>query len=204
MKRNIVIIVFLFSIILPCFAIDFDAYYERGVNKYKLKDYIGAADDFTKAIDLNPTDYKSYFNRGLSKYRLGSKKGSIADVMYSGEIYKQSHKEKTDEQDKAIKKGVNSSYINFTPYMRKLQRKIRQNWSPDEYGCSLTAEIAFKIDKSGNVKWMRLLKSSGNKEFDNEAILAFIKAVPFKPLPKEFSGQSIDVKFCFDQKLNKF
>lgn len=199
MKKYIVIMIFLFSIILPCFANDCDinTCYDSGISKYKVKDYVGAIDDFTKAIELSSNDYKSYFNRGLSRYQLGSYRGSIVDVRYSGEIYNSLYKEKA-------KPLADSNDIYFRSYIKNLNRKIRQNWDPDEYGCSLNAEIIFKVDKSGNVKYMRLLKSSGNKKFDNEAILAFIKSVPFKALPKEFSGNSIEVKFNFGQRLNKF
>lgn len=39
-------------------------YFESGVAKYQLNDFIGSIADFTKVIELNPTYSQAYFNRG--------------------------------------------------------------------------------------------------------------------------------------------
>ncbi len=44
-----------------------------------LKDYKGAIEDYTKAIDINPDHSNAYNNRGLSKYNLKDYRGSIED-----------------------------------------------------------------------------------------------------------------------------
>ena len=45
------------------------AYVNRGVAKSDLKDYVGAIEDCTKAIDLNPNNdnASAYNNRGVGK-----------------------------------------------------------------------------------------------------------------------------------------
>lgn len=49
---------------------DHKAYYDRGVIKNHLEDYLGAIADYDKSIILNSNNDYAYFNRGLSKYNL--------------------------------------------------------------------------------------------------------------------------------------
>jgi tetratricopeptide (TPR) repeat protein len=46
-----------------------EAYYERGLVNGRMKMYKKAVSDFTKVIDLNPTDVAAYNNRGLAYAR---------------------------------------------------------------------------------------------------------------------------------------
>lgn len=60
----------------PKFA---DAYYARaGAKKYGFRDYQGAIDDYTEAIDIKPEGYY-YYARGLAKDALGDKTGAHDD-----------------------------------------------------------------------------------------------------------------------------
>jgi tetratricopeptide (TPR) repeat protein len=54
-------------------------YFNDGHTKYNLKDYQGAIDDCTKAIELDPDNASHYSNRGLSKYNLKDYQGAIDD-----------------------------------------------------------------------------------------------------------------------------
>src|ERR1700739_1120481 len=51
--------------------LDTDAYYNRGLAKYKLEKFDDAIADFTKVIELNPKDADAYGNRGAAKNELG-------------------------------------------------------------------------------------------------------------------------------------
>ena len=47
-----------------------DAFYKSGIMKYDLKDYVGAVEDYNKAINIDPNysqAYKTYYNRGIAK-----------------------------------------------------------------------------------------------------------------------------------------
>ena len=44
-----------------------EAYINRGIAKTELKDYEGAIQEYTKAIELNPQDAEAYFGRGNAK-----------------------------------------------------------------------------------------------------------------------------------------
>ena len=91
-----------------------------------------------------------------------------------------------------------SAEPDFGPYMRELQRRIKMNWDPPKGNDAKRVILLFKISKSGRLLSCNVLKSSGIKKVDNAALEAVFYASPFRPLPVEFKGESIDVKFVFD------
>lgn len=86
----------------------------------------------------------------------------------------------------------------FGPYMRELQRRIKMNWNPPKGNESKRVVLLFKIAKDGRLLSCSVFKSSGLPGADNAAINAVKLTAPFKPLPAEFKGQSIDIQFTFD------
>lgn len=86
----------------------------------------------------------------------------------------------------------------FGPYMRELQRRIKMNWNPPKGNESKRVVLLFKIAKDGRLLSCSVFKSSGLPSSDNAAINAVKLTAPFKPLPAEFKGQSIDIQFTFD------
>ncbi|MGN1154289.1 MAG: energy transducer TonB, partial [Candidatus Gastranaerophilaceae bacterium] len=86
----------------------------------------------------------------------------------------------------------------FGPYMRELQRRIKLNWNPPKGNESKRVVLLFKIAKSGRMLSCRVLKSSGLPAADQAALRAVELTAPFRPLPAEFRGQSIDIQFTFD------
>ena len=86
----------------------------------------------------------------------------------------------------------------FGPYMRELQRRIKMNWDPPKGNESKRVVLLFKIAKDGRLLSCSVFKSSGLQNADKAAINAVHLAAPFRPLPPEFKGQSIDIQFTFD------
>jgi TonB family protein len=86
----------------------------------------------------------------------------------------------------------------FGPYMRDLQRRIKMNWDPPKGNESKRVVLLFKIAKDGRLLSCSVFKSSGLQNADKAAINAVHLAAPFRPLPPEFKGQSIDIQFTFD------
>lgn len=86
----------------------------------------------------------------------------------------------------------------FGPYMRELQRRIKMNWNPPKGNESKRVVLLFKIAKDGRLLSCSVYKSSGLPSADNAAINAVKLTAPFKPLPADFKGQSIDIQFTFD------
>lgn len=86
----------------------------------------------------------------------------------------------------------------FGPYMRELQRRIKMNWDPPKGNESKRVVLLFKIAKDGRLLSCSVYKSSGLKSADDAALNAVKLTAPFRPLPAEYKGQSIDIQFTFD------
>ena len=86
----------------------------------------------------------------------------------------------------------------FGPYMRELQRRIKMSWDPPKGNESKRVVLLFKIAKDGRLLSCSVFKSSGLQNADKAALNAVHLAAPFRPLPPEFKGQSIDIQFTFD------
>lgn len=95
-------------------------------------------------------------------------------------------------------KYTSPDYDLWAPYMRELQRQIRSNWVPPKFDFSARVILVFTIEKDGRLSKSAVYKSSGVAAADEAAIEALKKAAPFKPLPAEFKGNSIDIQFTFD------
>lgn len=86
----------------------------------------------------------------------------------------------------------------FGPYMRELQRRIKLNWDPPKGNESKRVVLLFKIARDGRLLSCKVQKSSGMPSADQAALKAVELTAPFKPLPGDFKGQSIDIQFTFD------
>lgn len=86
----------------------------------------------------------------------------------------------------------------FGPYMRDLQRRIKMNWDPPKGNESKRVVLMFKIAKDGRLLSCSVFKSSGLPNADKAAINAVQATAPFRPLPADFKGPSIDIQFTFD------
>lgn len=86
----------------------------------------------------------------------------------------------------------------FGPYMRELQRRIKMNWDPPKGNESKRVVLLFKIAKDGRLLSVRVFKSSGVPGADRAALNAVQLTAPFRPLPGDFRGSSIDIQFTFD------
>lgn len=86
----------------------------------------------------------------------------------------------------------------FGPYMKELQRRIKMNWDPPKGNESKRVVLLFKISRDGRLLSVSVSKSSGLPAADNAAINAVKLTAPFRPLPPDFKGQSVDIQFTFD------
>ena len=63
-----------------------DNYFKSGLAKHNDSDYVGAIEDYTHAIKINPEYAGAYNNRGAAKYGLGDYAGAIEDYTHAIKI----------------------------------------------------------------------------------------------------------------------
>ena len=94
--------------------------------------------------------------------------------------------------------------VNFGPYLQKAIHDIKQHWSaviPESAGAPLFKRgqvvIEFAITKDGQITGMHFVSSSGDLALDRAAYGGITASSPFSPLPTEFHGQDIGLRFRF-------
>ena len=86
----------------------------------------------------------------------------------------------------------------FGPYMKELQRRIKMNWDPPKGNESKRVILLFTIARDGRLLNIKVHRSSGLPAADKAAMDAVKLTAPFRPLPAEFKGNSVDIQFTFD------
>jgi TonB family protein len=91
--------------------------------------------------------------------------------------------------------------VDFGPYLQRVLHDVRDNWynaipeSAQWKKGKLTIEFA--ITKDGRVAGMKLVAGSGDSPLDRAAWAGITASDPFPPLPREFGGQYLALRFTF-------
>jgi TonB family protein len=91
--------------------------------------------------------------------------------------------------------------VDFGPYLQRILHDVRQNWydaipesAQMKHGNLI---IEFAITKDGKVAGMKLVATSGDVPLDRAAWAGITASDPFPPLPTEFGGQYLALRFRF-------
>jgi TonB family protein len=91
--------------------------------------------------------------------------------------------------------------VDFGPYLQRILHDVRENWyaAIPESAQMKKGKLAieFAIMKDGSVAGMRLIASSGDVPLDRAAWAGITGSDPFPPLPSEFGGQYLALRFRF-------
>jgi len=94
--------------------------------------------------------------------------------------------------------------VDFGPYLTRITQIVRQNWyslmPPSVYPPILKQgklSIEFVILKDGKTTGMVVHTSSGDVALDRAAWGSITASTPFPPLPKEFPGQILGLRFYY-------
>ena len=94
--------------------------------------------------------------------------------------------------------------VDFGPYLTRITQIVRQNWynlmPPSVYPPGLQqgkVSIEFVIVKDGKTMRMVVHTSSGDVALDRAAWGSITASTPFPPLPKEFPGQILGLRFYY-------
>jgi len=105
----------------------------------------------------------------------------------------------TSRRDVEILSDTNG--VDFGPYVRSVRVSVRRNWyllipkkQRHEQG---DVTIQFAIMKDGHVADMRMSQSSGETALDQAAWNGITISGPFSPLPPEFQGPFLSLRFHF-------
>ncbi len=91
--------------------------------------------------------------------------------------------------------------VDFGPYIQRILQDVRQNWyhlipeSAEMKKGKLALEFA--IMKDGRVQGLQLTATSGDSALDRPALGSITASDPFPPLPKEFNGPYLALRFRF-------
>lgn len=92
----------------------------------------------------------------------------------------------------------------FPEYLHNVVRQIAVRFSPPDPNAPFTAQVFFLIRRNGSVDAIRVVTSTGNYEFNTEAVGAVEqagRAGAFGALPAGFSDDVLPVYFSFDPKV---
>lgn len=81
-------------------------------------------------------------------------------------------------------------------YIDQAQEIISEHWRPNSYVETLHAVMMLEINLDGSLKDIEVLKSSGEKDFDQHAINAVKLSAPFKKLPG--GSRPLKIQYFFD------
>lgn len=94
--------------------------------------------------------------------------------------------------------------VDFGPYLQRVLHDVKQNWYnliPESAMAPLLKKgklsIEFAITKNGQVAGLRYVNGSGDVALDRAAYGGITASNPFPPLPGEFRGQYLGLRFTF-------
>ena len=94
--------------------------------------------------------------------------------------------------------------VDFGPYLSRVLQAVRMNWYnliPEEARPPLLKKgkvsIEFAILKTGQVAGMKIVGPSGDISLDRAAWGGITASIPFAPLPNEFHGPYLGLRFHF-------
>jgi len=96
---------------------------------------------------------------------------------------------------------LNAPEVQYISYFASIKRKIELVWQyPYEAavaGIQGELTLNFVIARSGKVNSIELVRSSGSKILDDEAIRSIRKAAPFDPIPAQYKIPSLQIRGRF-------
>ena len=91
--------------------------------------------------------------------------------------------------------------VDFGPYLQRIVHDVRENWYraiPESAEMKKgKLQIEFAITKDGKVADMQLTMGSGDTALDRAAWAGITASNPFPPLPSEFTGPYLALRFRF-------
>jgi len=96
----------------------------------------------------------------------------------------------------------NSFGQQYAWYVASMRARISANWLLATISPNITSAprvyLSFQISRDGTITNVQVTQPSGVPEVDRSALRAILASNPLPPLPRDYSGGSVDVQFYFD------
>lgn len=89
--------------------------------------------------------------------------------------------------------------IYLVAYVNRLKNKVESNWILPHGELDKKTIIVFKINREGKILNVNIAEKSGGAEFDQNALTAIYKSVPFEDIPNNVKDEDITIRFTFSQ-----
>jgi TonB family protein len=104
----------------------------------------------------------------------------------------------------AIEMRTHTEGVDFGPFMQSVYRSVKREWFAGmppsvENGNKGIVSIQFRVQQDGKVPGnsLKVVSSSGKKEFDDAALNAIRNVAPFDHLPSKFSQPFVELRMVF-------
>jgi outer membrane biosynthesis protein TonB len=94
--------------------------------------------------------------------------------------------------------------VDFNSYIQRLLATVKRNWDTVMPESALMGDrgivmLTFKIKRDGNVPLPdpNLERTSGKQPLDSAALSSIRMSSPFEPLPPQFKGDFIELRFIY-------
>ena len=92
--------------------------------------------------------------------------------------------------------------VDFSLYIRKMARNLKKNWlavmpKAAYTGAQGRTSVQFQVQRDGKIENITLKATAGNDELDQAALNAIRHSNPLDPLPTEFKGSYIELRYSF-------
>jgi len=163
-----------------------DEYFYRANEKQAMKDYYGAIEDYTKAINNNPNFVNAYYNRGISKGKLEDKEGAIEDYTKAITIEpndvsaynnRGNLKRKLGDYYGSIADFTKAIVINPNYALAYYSRGVSKDILEDHYGAIADFTKAIELDPNGAHNYYGRGLSKFNLKDNYGAISDYTKAI---------------------------
>jgi protein TonB len=103
------------------------------------------------------------------------------------------------EEGGATLKALNAPEIQYISYFAGIKRKIELVWGYPAAAAGIEGEVIvdFIIGRSGRLDAVNLVRGSGHKVLDDEALGAIRKASPYDPIPSEYKIANLQIRAHF-------
>jgi hypothetical protein len=98
--------------------------------------------------------------------------------------------------------SINTTAWDFAPYLLDLKQRVKQHWIPPLAFTALGAihgytKINFRIYPDGRLEALEVVETNGHESLHRSSLNAIKGAAPFRPLPKDFPEEYLEITFGF-------